>query len=952
MKAWTIGLVLLALAGPAPAAAQTDTATLVGTIRDSQGGVLPGVALTARNIDTGFALEGTTDREGRYRIAAIPPGRYELSAALAGFATTVQKGIILSVGAEAVISLELSPASVSEVVTIVAEVPVVETTTAAVQTVLNREQIDLLPIIGREYTSLLRLMPGAASNTSSYSFVGSRGRSNAWTIDGVDNSEDISGYSRQTPALDSIQEVQVVTSGYKAEYGTGSGGVINVVTRAGTNEVRGSGLFLYRNQDFMSMSPYADRTLPQDPFQRMHYGATVGGPLKRDKLHYFLTYEREDRDTNTSDTRTLPPSTAAFAPSTLQFLRTNGIDLSLFGAGGRFRQVRPEYVDIHRVTARVDNQLNPGQFLTVRYSLESENDPSGTSGTLYDFNGSTAYFRTNYATINHKWLMSRDKLNEAFVQIGQSYGDWVVAYPNLRNVTVTGNFSLGGTSSYPQRRTDYVYQFLDNFTWTRSGTRTGEHAFKAGGNAKIFKSDGFFDSNFRGTYTFPTLNAFLQGTPSRFTTNQGDSNLPRPNQIYAMYVQDDWRPTTGLTLNLGVRYDYEGAKTEALRDVSGAPGPGISGDKNNVSPRVGFAWAPGGGTTQVVYGNTGLNYDQVILNVIGNARFTPPKVIGLQIDNPAWPDPFGGGTVSIPPPNVSIIDPDLVTPYSWTSQIGYRRQLRHDIGLDVSFVYNRGDDQIGIINVNAGAEGTANINGVGAVRPDRNYGNKNFYTNFGEIRYKGLLVDVKKRFSGSFQGGLNYTLSKTMDNAFSFASEIFYPNNPELNWGPGDSDRRHRIVGHIEYEFPWGLQSALIAEYATEQPLSITVGRDINGDGITNEWVHESVCRTLACPGFRYSRNSVRELPTAEANKLRALFGFAPIDEYVNNPKYFNTDLTLQKRLRITGRQAFRITAEAFNVFNIPQRTRPNQSVSSTLFGTYTAVDQPRAVQFTLQFDF
>lgn len=951
MRLGTASVVLLALATAMPAAAQTDTATLVGTVRDSQGGVLPGVTLTARNIDTGFTLDGVSDREGRYRIGAIPPGRYELSAVLKGFSTTLQKGITLTVGAEAVVSLELAPASVTEVVTITAEVPVVETTTAAVQANLNREQLDLLPLIGREYTSLLRLAPGAASNNTSYSFVGSRGRSNAWTIDGVDNSEDISGFSRQTPALDSIQEVQIVTTGFKAEYGTGSGGVINVVTRSGTNDLHGSALFLFRNQDLMSQSPYADRSLPQDPFRRIHYGATIGGPLKQDKLHYFLTYEREDRDTNTSDTRTLPPSTAPFAASTLQFLRSNNIDPSIFGAGGRFRQVRPEFVDVHKITARIDSQINQDQLLTFRYTLDREIDPSGTSGTFFDYNGATSLFRTNYVTANHKSFLGPDRLNEAFLQIGQSFGDWTVAYPNLRNITVTGNFSLGGTSTYPQRRTDYVYQVIDNFTWTLGDTATGEHALKAGANIKIFKSDGFFDSNFRGTFTFPTVNAFIQGAPSRFTVNQGDSTLPRPNEIYALYLQDDWRPTSSLTLNLGLRYDYESAKTEALRDVGGAPGPGISGDKNNVSPRLGLAWAPGGSTRQVVYGGTGLYYDQVILNVVGNARFTPPKVIGLQIDNPGWPDPFAGGAVNIPAPNISIIDPDLVTPRSWTSQFGYRRELRHDLGLDVSFVYNRGDDQVGILNTNAGAPGTANINGVGAVRPDRNFGNKDFYTNFGEIRYKGLLVDLTKRFNSNFQGGVNYTLSKTEDNAFNFVSEIFYPERPDLNWGPGDSDRRHRLTGHVEYEFPWDIQGALIVDCRTEAPLSITVGRDINGDGILTEWVNEAVCRTIACQGFRYSRNSVRELSVEDANALRGLFGFAPILEYADNPKYFNADVTFQKRLRL-GRQSLRVTAEAFNLFNIPQRTRPNQSVSSTLFGTYTAVEQPRAIQFTLQVDF
>jgi hypothetical protein len=947
----TIAVVVLSLFVVAgTGAAQSETATIIGTVADSQGGVLPGVTITVRNTDTGFVLTGVTDSEGRYRIAAVPPGRYEMTAQLAGFSTAVRRGLTFTLGSENVINFVLQVATVAEEITVTAETPVVQTTTAAVQSTMTREQIDLLPLIGREYTSLLRLVPGAQSSNG-VSFTGSRGRSNQWVIDGVDNSEDISGYERQTPALDAIREVQVLVNGFKAEYGQASGGVINVITRSGTNQVHGSAFFLFRNQDLMARSPYADRSLPKDPFRRIHYGGTVGGPIKRDRLLYFVTYEREDRDTFTASTRTLPARTAPFAPSTLRFLEMNRIPLSLFPeTETTIRQTRPEFVDVHKLTARLDQQFDPNRFLTFRYTLDRDHEPSGASGTLFDYNGSSAFFRTNYGNVNYKWILGSDRLNETYFQFGQSFGDWYAFYPTLTNVTVTGAFSLGGPSNYPQGRTDYVYQVVDNFTWNRSGG-WGEHAIKAGVQIKIFRSDSFFDSNFRGTYTFPNLAAFIAGRPSRFTQNQGDSRLKRPNQIYGVYIQDDWRPTPSLTLNIGVRYDYEGAKTEALRDVEGRPGPGISKDKNNFAPRFGFAWAPGGSTKQSFYGGTGLYYDQIILNIIGNARFTPPKVIGIQIDNPAWPDPFAGGTVRIPPPSLSVIDPDLVTPFNWNSQIGYRRELLPDLGVDVSFVYNRGYDHVFIINRNAGLPGTATLLGAGAQRPNPNFTNINFYTNIGEIRYRGLLVELRKRFSRTFQGGLAYTLSQTRDNSFNFVSGVQVPERPDLNWGPGTDDRRHRIESHVEIELPWNLQVGAIVEYRTEAPLNIFAsGRDLNGDGITGDWVHEAICRTLACPGFRYSRNSVRELSTEEANRLRGLFGLSPIERFENNPQYFNVDVTLQKRLRV-GRQGVRLTVEAFNLFNIPQREQPNQNIFSSNFGKYESVTQPRAVQATLQVD-
>lgn len=947
---------------PGTSLAQLDTATIIGTVNDAQANVAPGVSITARNAGTGLSRSAVSDGEGRYRIAGLPPGDYEITAQLQGFAAATRRGVILTLGSEAVINFDLQPAGVAEAVTVTAGAPIVETTTAAVQGSLNREQLDLLPLIGRDFESLLRLMPGASENNGSTGFTGSRGRSNHWHIDGVDNAGDITGFSRQTPALDSVQELQVLVNGFKAEYGQASGGVINVITRSGTNAPHGGGFFLFRNQSLMAESPYADRSLPETPFQRIHYGSTFGGPIRQDRIHYFAAYEREDRDTSTSSTRTLPAATANFAPSTRQFLAQNGINPSLFGAGGGQRHVRPEFVDVHKLSAKLDYQLSDLHSLVVRHVFDSSKEPSGLGGTLFDFNGSTPHSRQNYATVNHKWVVSANRLSEAYVQVGQTVFDGRVNFPSLENVTVSGGFTLGGTSDYPQARTDTTYQLVENFTWYRSGG-TGEHVIKTGAQVKVFRSSGFFDSNFRGTWTFPNVQAFVDGRPSRFTQRQGDSNLDRPNDVFGLYVQDDWRPSPAFTLNLGLRYDYENGKTEALRDVTGTPGPGISRDRNNVSPRAGFSWAPGGGTNQAIYGGSGIYYDQIILNIQGNARFTPPKVNAIQIDNPAWPDPFLGGAVQIPPPSISIIDENLVTPYNWNSQIGYRRELLADVGLDVSFVHNRGWDQVGTIPINAGRPGSATILGAGAVRPDPSFTNKTLYTNFGEIKYRGLLVDVRKRFSRRFQGQVNYTLSKTEDNAFNFLSDIFYPERPELNWGPSATDRRHRIEGHAEVTLPLDIQMAAVAEFRSELPLDIIAsGRDLNGDGITGEWVHESICRTITCDGFRYSRNSVREMTAAEANRLRALFNVAPIAQFADNPKYFNLDFTLQKRVRLQERHGVRLVVEAFNVLNIPQRRFTDSSVSlsaaqtlnilSAFFGQYLRVEQPRAVQFTIQYDF
>lgn len=949
-------VVTLLLLWPAAVMAQ-ETATVIGIVVDDQKSFVPGATIAIKNVDTGFTRTAVTDTQGRYRLAAIPPGNYEFTAELQGFRTSVLRGVTLTVGSEAVINFTLSVASVAEEVTVRGDVPVVETTTSAVQGTMQRAQLETLPLAGRDYSSILRLLPTAVANNASYSFGGSRGRSNTFVVDGMSNTQEINGYENQTPPLDSIQEVQVLVNGFKAEYGQASGGVVNVISRTGTNTFSGSGHFLVQNNSLRARDPFANPSQPQDPYRRLQYGGTLGGPIKKDKLHYFVTYQGEHTDTASITTSTLPSLVQINAASaaTRTFLSTNNIDISRFGDGGNQRLVRPEGTYISRLSVRLDNQTSSTKSWTISYMGISSDQPSGQSGTLYDYNGSETYLRTDYGTFNHKWIVSPNKLNEAYIQFGHLNGKINADYTTFPTVSVSGAFTLGsGTSNNPNRSTPLTVS--DNFSWTLSGTRTGEHVVKMGGQVKLLKSDSIFDSNWRGTYTFTNLQAFLNGTPSRFTQNQGDSSLQRPDQTYAFFIQDDWRPARNLTLNVGLRYDYDAAKTWALVPRDGKPGPGISQDKDNFSPRFGFAWSPSADTKQVIYGGTGIYYDRTILNILGNARFTPPKVIGIQIDNPAWPDAFLGGKVTIPAPSLSTIDPNLVEPYNWNSQLGYRRELATNIGLDVSFIYNRGYDAVGIINTNSGIPGTASSTGANAVRPDSTIVTNSFYTNYGRMDYKALVVDIRKRFSRGFQAGVVYTLSKAEDNAFSFASSIQVPSQPGLSWGPDDGDQRHRVVAHAEFNLPRGFNLGTIVEFRSAAPLNIVAnGRDLNGDGITGDWVNEALCiqRTgvAACPGFFYSRNSVRELSTADANVLRALFGLAPIASYGENPKYFNVDMMLQKKVRL-GRHTVGVAAQLYNAFNIHQLNQPGTSILSNLFGSSTSVRQPRAVEVTLSYGF
>ena len=246
-----LGLLLLLVASPA--LAQNDSAAVLGTVRDNQGQGIAGVDVGVKNVDTGFVRLVKTAADGTYRLAALPPGRYSLAASALRYVTVVREGIILSLGAEAVIDVEMPPSGFSAEIVVTADVPVVQTTTSAIEMQINREQLDLLPLFFRDYTALLRLTP--ASQAFGSSFTGSRDRSNEFSLDGVDNSSDISGLQRVAVPLESIQEFQVLANNYKAEHGRASGGIISVLTRSGANAPSGSAFFAISDDAMNAQSP-------------------------------------------------------------------------------------------------------------------------------------------------------------------------------------------------------------------------------------------------------------------------------------------------------------------------------------------------------------------------------------------------------------------------------------------------------------------------------------------------------------------------------------------------------------------------------------------------------------------------------------------------------------------------------------------------------------------------
>ncbi|MCA1584959.1 MAG: TonB-dependent receptor, partial [Acidobacteria bacterium] len=652
-----------------PARAQTTTATLLGTVTDAQKAVLPGAVVTSRNIETGAETTAVADANGRYRLAALRPGTYELRAELAGFASAARLGLQLFVGQEVTIDLQMALAGVAESITITAAAPLVETTKSDVSTVVDREQIDALPLNGRNFADLTRLTPDVLSNDRIGGMQSSL--SNTYFVDGVTNDRAWTGGNRSGYSSENIREFRVITQQYAAEYGQASGGVVNVVTRSGTNDFE-QRLFLYHRGDNLdARNAFATA---KAPFDRQQYGGFAGGPILRDRLFYFASYERTHED------QTAVVSTPV--------------------ERGEF----PNPSDQHQIFGKGDYQLTQAHALTLRVNedrFDAENQGVGGRNTVGY--GSTSVYRNHdfYSALTS--VLGSASLNELRVQYARRPGGNIPNTPNVPQLAFASS-NQGKSSANPQETTEW---------------------------------------------------------------RLGSSDFVIPNNIYAAFVQDSWRPRPNLTLNLGVRYDYESYA-------------GILKDKNNVSPRLAVSFDPWNRGKTVLRGGGGLFQDQItlnqwliiVLNVINAQEF-------IVLRNPGYPDPFGGTRQPPAPPNTELFDPNMNTPYAAHLTGGMKQELGEGFALSADYVFVRGYDQLRRRDLNAPPNGTL-------VRPNPSLGRQLIHESAGEREHHALLLSAERRFGARSRFQASYTLSSTKSDFEARNSTTLPTDQYDLSadWGP------------------------------------------------------------------------------------------------------------------------------------------------------------------------
>lgn len=815
----TARLLAIALLSVGSAAGQSTSATLHGVVLDEHRAVLAETAMTLTNLDTGAVWRATSDQAGRFRFAGVIPGRYGLRLERPGFAPYVHSPIDVSIGQELKIDPMLSIAALSQQTTVnAAHIGGIEPTRTSLGRTFTAGDIGGLPVPGRDFTTLATLVPGvlpdlnqgggSAPNLTGFAAAAQMGRNNALLIDGLSHDDALPGAMRGGVSLEAVREFVVSSNGFAAEYGQASGAVVNVVTKSGTNDYSARSFYYHRDDAWDATTGSAKLAVPPIDKARLDQkiiGGVAGGPLARNRAFFFASVEHLVRDT---DHVVTSPKLRLFRPDDPATLPQRTRNPNLLG--------------------RLDVNVAPSHLLTARYRFD---DSSATNRfTEADVRLGTAERAhdlirrdQDLGILNSQQLGVR-AVNDLRVLFARRFVDLNVdRYCPGCPAEDRPSIRLGKSFNLPQERTEDRLQMADTITWL-SSDGAGDHTVKAGFDVSFVRDDNFFPLNFAGTFRFPTdelFDATVAATyPTLFTGSAGPPQVNLQNNMYAAFLQDQWRPTPRLTVNAGARWDYES-------------GPGISHDRNNVAPRLGLSYDVSGRAKTVVRASVGHYYDQVFLLVAREVE-QAAALVQTRIEQPGYPDPSGLNLNQTAPrplvPSVTRYGDDMQTPYAAQATLGIQRELGSRTVLTVDGVWARGYHLLAGHDLNY-----PNLDDPQRRRPDSNFQAITAYETRGNSWYKAVQASVGRPHTGGVAYFVAYTLSKSERDTEDFRFAPQDQRDYAADRGPGANDSRHRFAANVTAELPLALRAAGVLTARSALPYNITTGTDTNGDGLSTD---------------------------------------------------------------------------------------------------------------------
>ena len=991
---WLLLCVLLA-ASTAAAQTRPTTGDVTGVVYDASRAALPAATVTAINTETNQVRSVPTDGAGRFALLALSPGVYTIKAELAGFSSQTLQEVVVRLGTEVVLQFALIPAAQDQVTVFGSDEDPFQT---AVASVITQEQINGLPINGRNFISFAAITPGVtndntpqqgASATSGLTFAGQRARSNNITVDGLDNNDLTVGSVRATFSQEAVREFQVITNSYTAEYGKASGGVVNIVTKSGTNVLTGNAFFFFRD-DALNSKSYFERFTPagaavdrpKAPYGQNQFGGILGGPIRKDSTFFFGSFERLDVSTSnfvSIDDTTLIQVPGQAPATVVGILERSGFPVATGNV--------PYLVNANSFLAKLDHHLNSNSQLAFRYNyadgLNENVEPWGglvakSRGAALDSRdhmfsaAQTAVFRSKWVNEARFQFARRDqKVNSLDPNCG---GPCIEENQGGPTLEILGVASVGRQRFTPQPRLTNRYQVLDTLSLLR-----GKHQVKVGVDFNyVDHTRQALPLHFGGRYLFqpvPSLGingiqAVALGVPVAYVQGYGNSSASYGYSDLSLFAQDDWRPTDTLVVKFGARYQNQ-FWPDTVHHTPGVPEDySFPRDSNDIAPRVAVSWNPTRSRETSVHAAYGLYYDNTIsgiaaiLDIVdGSQTGVRTLAVRLSPSGPplpiiAWnsprhmlPESAAGSFPSL----VTSVDPDLETPYAHHFSTGLDWQLPGRVGLAANYVYARGFNQLGTVDYNpvlvslGPGRRPLDVGGIAGTSASVLQ-----YTGFGETWYHGLTVAATRRFSERWGLLASYTLSNAKDSSTDFQS-TFIPQdngrgrnpadstglpvgfNPDSERGPSLQDQRHHLVFSGLYVAPYGINVSTVTRVDSGRPYNILAGEDLNGDG--NGGAIPPPDRALRVPG---------DLSSSISRNLGTL------------PGQVTVDLRFSRRIALGGRASIDAIVDIFNLFNRTNYTDVNNIFGNgayptnpaPTFGQFQQAGPPRQGQLAVKINF
>jgi hypothetical protein len=846
------------------ALAQT-TATISGTVWDQGGGVIPGAAIVVTNVDTQQGRALKSDESGLYYAPALPSGKYTVMVNAQGFGTVVEKEVVLTVGLQQTLNFTLKPSQVEERVEVKAEAAAVQTSNASVSELVDSQKVRALPLNGRSFDQLIYLQPGVNVATSAgnspnqgrgakFSVGGARLTSNYFMLDGTDlnDSQNFTpgGAGGQLLGVESILEFQVITHNASAQYGRSMGGIINAVSKSGTNTIHGDAYEFLRNSAFDAKNYFDSHTAPIPGFERNQFGASAGGPIRQNRWFYFGNYEGLRERLGVSKFGLVPDLNArkgiigSAAPINVRadilpyvnlFPTPNGPNVGPGIATFQFSQKQPTRGDYG--TGKIDFNASSKYQFFLRYTMDDsakirQDAPDHVLGLFAE----DETHRNQYVTLSGTQVISAAVLNQTRIGFNRS-----VTLVNLLNqagvpadlsfipgqpfgrMSIKGLSTLGATINDPRYFRMNNYQPSDDLTIVR-----GAHTLKTGVSLERFQWNTANFNRIGGDYAFDSLSSFLQGNVQSVVVPFPGSEPNRGIRalMFGTYFQDDYRVTPRLTLNLGIRYEFTTVPTEVNGKMSFLRDPSLTtleniqpyrGNHKNFAPRLGLAWDPKGNGHTSIRGSFGMYYDQILMNQFLNMfDRNPPLWLTVTLNGAAAPFPHPL-SAALGAPGFTLQNPvynDFKTPYIYQYNLTVQRALPSKVVASIAYVGSTGRHLIERYDANTPipqrlADGTL-FTPATAQRRDPLFGELQTRRLSGVSYYNSLQFSAVRRVTEGLQAQVSYTFAKSIDSGGGLFSEeasnaavgVEIPDNIFNERGLSNFDIRHSVVLNLLYEIP------------------------------------------------------------------------------------------------------------------------------------------------------